>query len=170
MLAPTGGPTVCMLCLTVCLTCCLLQLGCKMDGNSGSTAPNTLAGSLGRSVGLGEMAYDATVWTLRCVDASDSRLRPASTRRLNFHNRSAFKINCLTLAITKTHGNDRRRPRSRVRDCVPNIVIEALIIACKVCLSCRCLPSVWEGGVMLTLTPVSTRKRKPLVPAVMENG
>jgi len=58
--------------------------------------------------------------------------------------------------------SEQHQPKSSWRSRSPKVAIALLLVPCNE-YSCQCLRSVTDSGTMLTSTPLSTRKRSPLV-------
>ena len=73
----------------------------------------------------------------------------------------------MTSAITNTHRKVRRRPRLRVSEREPYVLMEVLFMACSVSVL-GVFRSLAAGGITLTCAPVSTRKRVPELLSVIK--
>ena len=71
-----------------------------------------------------------------------------------------------TLAKVKTHGSERRKEKSRVRERVPNVEIVELFAAWSGRPAWFRFRLEIDAGRRLTSAPVSTRKRNPKLVSV----
>ena len=97
---------------------------------------NSLVGCLVRVEGCGEVCEVVIPWTFSCVVESKRRLCPISTVRPKCCRKSAPRIGCFTSATMKDQRKVQRRPKLKVRERVPYVVILLPLAAIRLKLSC----------------------------------
>ena len=100
---------------------------------------------------------------MKLVVLSTNRPRFTSTKRPKWCKKSAPKIGVGNFTTTKIHSNVRRNPKFKVRDFSPNVGIGEWLTACsRIEVGVRFSRTSFTG-MKLTCSPVSTRKRIPVV-------
>ena len=160
-----GGPVVWMWWVTVCLTGYWREV-CSTAGFSFSMAWKEFWDG-GRRVKHRAGWSTVQPLTSKLVLESEQCL-PISTMRLKCQRKSACSIGIATSALTKIHLKVHRRPKSRVRDRLPYVVMDVLLAAWRVS-SCWHFLSAAVGVITLTSAPVSTRKRWAVEGSKMQN-